>query len=1141
MAPRTTPGIGLASEYNLGENGWKEGMDANLLKLATLVNTGVEARVAVLPTSPTEGQMYLVTAGGNANRIALRDKNSWVFYTPKAGYRVFVKNLRQEYTFDGNVWFPLLTDFGDAIQIAEEQADRATAQAELAEADALTTEANRILTAADRATTLDARDVTLTARDVTLAASAGAQTAYATYVSLAAGMAEAGISTQFQVASENEVVRYEKTGASSYVVRARVPTSGKANKTQIKAEVPTSTFAEVAYSVTNGGFIDTRGGGAIVSEPNYSYGYIPVTAGELLLMSNALSGNRVALASWFDASGTFLGVTGQSVSGSTTTWVDEPVLVPDGAVTLGITRRNNFPKTPVKRGTQKKLLAYEVDANTLRLAAISSQLASSIQVLTQVAGEATVVGQYIKFDNGDVLANAGYSYKKFPVTPGETIYVTARIVGSETALAVFYDAGGSYRGYVEQALSGTAVTFTDHPIVVPVGATKVALCSQNSSGVPMTVETYQAVPNLPARLTAVEQGIGALPKQLTIKNSDKISLAGDSYTQSIYTPKGKAWLAKASLFSDWNFENFAVSGETYQKNLERLRNGTLTYGNVSLKDYGSTYLVAMTLINDGSRSILAEYQDDVRAFVETARGIGAIPVIANEWVEAYSSNGGSALRMIAEQMGVLFVDIYPAARLFMAVQPARFMGSGHPGVRTNEVISEPMEEFARSLGRPRQSLKLFRKRPAVAVGAVDDLLFDSRWDRAKLFKEILVGHNALTAAKVEWYDKLDDTANYSTELIQSEYLKLQAGVAVGWADYGLVEAIVDATVENLASVALVLSDPDIQVYVRDVLAAPYEAATQYQRFDVAAPVSPVVGATYTSDAAALSGTTFTVVGEWNGAVMMSPNPRGNGGAGTLTRTGGTGPTTIAYTGYRSGFPAAYYTNFGKPEGHWVALAGTAGVFPVGGLRGKVQFDKLSFLLYKAGGFSLTNCRVDYQVSKTGKPAFPYRSQLRTRPARGVELLTQPLVGSSGNLAQWGLSEGAPAAITPEDGALPRGITGICRVSPTVKLGQVTNGFATADDEQREAEIRIWARRYPAIYEPGAGSPPVTEDSFDWDRLIVSFARDSNIIPFKEKVGLWWKQVVFRGIVPVNTTTMQLRIWAETGIIEIGKASVKFVD
>lgn len=1050
--------------------------------------------------------------------------------TQSAAAAALAKQYRDEALAVAPTFWEQIRD--DAINGSAEEANRSR------------DEADRALEEADRSDL--AAGLAIMAKSLAEAARDGSQLDANVYSTLAAGMLAVPDGKQFMVASVNEVIRYQKETTSTQTIKGRYPTSARAKDALIKATQPTSIYTRIPLTWQGTNQFIRYSDGAPASNANFQYAIVDVTPGEVLSFTNNWTGDQLALATWFDASNSYVGFELRGISGTPVSFVDSLLVVPDGVTKLAVSATlANQVNCQVKRGTQNLGLARDFSGLLNLFNLLSTSMRSSLTNLIAIPGDGLVPGNFVAYNTGLISANAGYNYQMYTVVPGDRVFASARINGSTTALAVFFDAGGAYQGYAVQAASGSAVPYVNYEIVVPPNVTKIALCqgiSQNATA-PLALKHYEVIPNIATRLSALETTVAALPRQLTIQNSDRLSFAGDSYSASGFTHRDKSYQAKVSLHSDWNIENFAVSGETYQKNLERLRNGTLTYGNVTLKNYGSTYLVAMSLVNDGSRSSLAEFQDDVRAFVETARGIGAIPVICSEWKEAYSNNGSNALRAVAEQMGALFWDIFSTARLFTAVQPARFYGQDHPGVRTNEVISEPVEELVRLLGRPRQSLKLFRKRASVAVAAIDDLLFDGHFDRARLFKEISLGHTALTAAKADWYDKLDDTANYATETVQSEYLKLQAGVAVAWADYGLVDAIVDATLENLSGVSLILSDPAVQVYVRDVLAAPYEAATQYQRFDVAAASGAVVGDTYTVAAPINGVSTFTVVGEWNGAVMMSPNARGNAGAGTLTKATGSGPATIAYTGYRSGFPAAYYTNFGKPEGHWVAVPGSGGVFPIAqaDLRGKVQFDKLSFLLFKAGGFSLTNVRVDYLTAKTGKPSFPNRTQLRTRPARGTELLAQPLVGSSGNLAQWTLSEGAPASIAPEDAAPPRGVTGITRVSPTVKLGQQTNAFTAVDDEQREVEVRVWARRYPAIYEPGAGSPPITEDSFDWDRLVVSFARDTSVIPVKQKVGLHWKQVLFRTLIPVNQATMQLRIWAETGVIEVAKASVRFVD
>ncbi len=89
MAQRETPGIGLQSDYELGEDGWKVGMDGNLLKISVLINTSIQGFLDAVPGAATDGQVWAITAGANTGTLALRDKGAWVFYPVKPGYLVF--------------------------------------------------------------------------------------------------------------------------------------------------------------------------------------------------------------------------------------------------------------------------------------------------------------------------------------------------------------------------------------------------------------------------------------------------------------------------------------------------------------------------------------------------------------------------------------------------------------------------------------------------------------------------------------------------------------------------------------------------------------------------------------------------------------------------------------------------------------------------------------------------------------------------------------------------------------------------------------------------------------------------------------------------------------------------------------------
>lgn len=104
MASRTLPGIGLNGFWTLGEDGWKTGADENWRKLSALTQLTVKSAVTALPGSPTNGDIYIVPSGGEANNIAVRDNGSWVYFTPTEGWKAWAQDENATYVFNGTSW-----------------------------------------------------------------------------------------------------------------------------------------------------------------------------------------------------------------------------------------------------------------------------------------------------------------------------------------------------------------------------------------------------------------------------------------------------------------------------------------------------------------------------------------------------------------------------------------------------------------------------------------------------------------------------------------------------------------------------------------------------------------------------------------------------------------------------------------------------------------------------------------------------------------------------------------------------------------------------------------------------------------------------------------------------------------------------
>ena len=91
MADRTLPNVGLTGFWNLGEDGWKDHNDLNLLKLSVLVQGGAVNKVSVTPGSPADGDVHIFseTHPTQANAIAIRDAGAWVYISPLPGWLIY--------------------------------------------------------------------------------------------------------------------------------------------------------------------------------------------------------------------------------------------------------------------------------------------------------------------------------------------------------------------------------------------------------------------------------------------------------------------------------------------------------------------------------------------------------------------------------------------------------------------------------------------------------------------------------------------------------------------------------------------------------------------------------------------------------------------------------------------------------------------------------------------------------------------------------------------------------------------------------------------------------------------------------------------------------------------------------------------
>jgi len=110
--------LGMNYAWASGEDGWNVGMDANLLKLDSLVQPNViDSTINTPPGSPTVGDKYIVATGGSGAwngldaKIVIWSGSAWVSYTAKEGWMTYDQTNSYYLKCTGSAW--VQDPFGD--------------------------------------------------------------------------------------------------------------------------------------------------------------------------------------------------------------------------------------------------------------------------------------------------------------------------------------------------------------------------------------------------------------------------------------------------------------------------------------------------------------------------------------------------------------------------------------------------------------------------------------------------------------------------------------------------------------------------------------------------------------------------------------------------------------------------------------------------------------------------------------------------------------------------------------------------------------------------------------------------------------------------------------------------------------------
>lgn len=605
---------------------------------------------------------------------------------------------------------------------------------------------------------------------------------------------------------------------------------------------------------------------------------------------------------------------------------------------------------------------------------------------------------------------------------------------------------------------------------------------------------------------------------INAQNSDRIGMIGDSYTESHYTVQGKAHINKLALFSDYVFENFAVSGDIYYGQIDKIRNNVSKYG-TTYNETHPKYCMMLCFTNDIKTLSMNEFADALRSACDQVIGSGGQPIICTEYHSTtMQSTVISVQHQIAREYGCPCWDISPIVSLIRGTDYAPFWGGSHPGTRPNAIESDNYEKFLETLERPRKSMKLFRLRSGYTFDNLNNLIYWNNEERAEMFKEINCGHTYITnPAEVD-----NCTTSVQTNQI-SEYASLIKHNNVAFNNLVLACFVIPGTGHTTSSASLFLTaSKDVTVYVRDISAGSYTRPVRYMRFDFGETITtmPTVGAVYTDPSIVNNGTPIdlTVVeityGTGDGSAIGSiwcsgsfGNLNFNNQAGTMTKKSGTGDSTIAYS-----YKAIGYRNLsGVKLGGWTEVEYDDDLhcypIPYAKIPYTVARDRIDFLITGSGSFNISDIYMEW-TGRDDKAYIRKEIDIISNVARTTtELFSQTTFGPAGSPdSYWGVTP-----TTALDSCYPVGCSSLAVVnsSNVIQKSLQASSLGVADQYHKgELILEVWARYFPPIYTDGSGNQ-ITVDSYDYAKLNVEFGTSNyNKVTLHERVNTHWKLVQF---------------------------------
>jgi len=607
---------------------------------------------------------------------------------------------------------------------------------------------------------------------------------------------------------------------------------------------------------------------------------------------------------------------------------------------------------------------------------------------------------------------------------------------------------------------------------------------------------------------------------ITVANSDTITIIGSSlgetegYGTTIF-PANKHWSGIISMYLDYRIQNLSVSGSNKITALYKIRKG-------DWKPIGRYCLVA----ND--ENVQFDSRQHTMALDNLCKcllSIGIEPIICTSYHKDWCLS--SAYKNYAKEHNYMMLDAAHYCNSLRSGIVEEFDDGAHLRRRNIPMVADAYMPQLMMMENPLQSVKVFRVRDA-SFNDLDELVFTSNFERAKIFREITVSSSA----------NID------------EYCKLAGGSSISFNKVALISCILPAIGKNANNVRLsfVTNDDNIAVYAKNDMISPYPNPTNATRarFSIEDEIDvPSVGSVYTVEGSDYT-VTDIIIGENNYYCTVYCTPSTLPSTledGNMTKKSGDGDEQIYYALAEQATVSVMQFVENDNNGHYVALTKSNGYYRLPDEDGYIDYDKVNFLIVSSGTFSLSDIHVMLSASskkqRKDRMLFEWtdNDELPTD-----ELLPETKFGNVGtSTSYWRNDSNSPLMSQSSYGEkYPSGCSSLVRISDVVAMNYTAPSSSLAKNGKMWLEV--WCRYFPTAPSPytQAGDTVIDDSSYDYSTLYVQFGEMNKKAVVENEVGLMWKivRVPITLYYNASTPSMPIRLSASKEL-EICKVSLKY--